>query len=98
MTRVALLAACASLPVVVLWGQTPASDQIPTFRTGIDVIQLDVTVLGKDHLPVRGLTASDFTIRSLARDSRLAAGDWSGDSRLGSRLVPLGWQSAISDE
>jgi VWFA-related protein len=62
MTRVALLAACASLPVAVLWGQAPASDQIPTFRSGIDVVQMDVSVLDKDHRPVRGLTAADFTI------------------------------------
>src|SRR5215208_8235619 len=62
MTRVAWLAACASLPVAVLWGQAPASDQIPTFRSGIDVVQMDVSVLDKDHRPVRGLTAADFTI------------------------------------
>jgi VWFA-related protein len=73
MTRVALLAACASLPVVVLWGQTPASDQIPTFRTGIDVIQLDITVLGRDHLPVRGLTASDFTILEQGKSQPIVA-------------------------
>jgi VWFA-related protein len=33
-----------------------------TFRTGIDVVQVDVSVLDKNRRPVRGLTASDFTI------------------------------------
>ena len=34
----------------------------PTFRSGIDVIQLDVAVLDKDRKPLRGLTAADFSI------------------------------------
>ena len=40
----------------------PASTQLPTFRTGVDAIQLDVSVLDKDRKPVRGLTAADFTV------------------------------------
>jgi VWFA-related protein len=40
----------------------PATTQLPTFRTGVDAIQLDVSVLDKDRRPVRGLTASDFTV------------------------------------
>jgi VWFA-related protein len=34
----------------------------PTFRTGVDLIQLDVSVLDKDRRPVQGLTAADFTV------------------------------------
>jgi VWFA-related protein len=34
----------------------------PTFRGGIDAVQLDVTVLDKDRKPLRGLTAADFTV------------------------------------
>ena len=33
-----------------------------TFRTGVDVVQMDVSVLDKDRRPVRGLSAADFTI------------------------------------
>lgn len=36
--------------------------QIPTFRTSVDLRQLDVTVLDKDRRPMRGLTAADFTV------------------------------------
>ena len=36
--------------------------QTPTFRTGVDAVQLDVSVLDKDRRPVRGLTAADFTV------------------------------------
>lgn len=34
----------------------------PVFRSGVDLVPLDVVVLDKDHRPVRGLTAADFTI------------------------------------
>src|SRR5919106_162643 len=34
----------------------------PRFRTGVDVVELDVTVLDRNRRPVRGLTAADFTV------------------------------------
>ena len=34
----------------------------PTFRSGVDLIDVDVSVLDKDRRPVRGLTADDFTV------------------------------------
>jgi VWFA-related protein len=36
--------------------------QQPTFRTSVDIVQVDVSVLDKDRRPVRGLTQSDFTV------------------------------------
>jgi VWFA-related protein len=38
------------------------SQQIPSFRSGIDVVRVDVSVLDKDRRPIRGLTAADFVI------------------------------------
>jgi VWFA-related protein len=40
--------------------QTPR--QAPVFRTGVDLITLDVTALDGARRPVRGLTAADFTV------------------------------------
>ena len=40
----------------------PAPVPPPTFRAGVDLMQLDVTVLDRNRRPVTGLTASDFTI------------------------------------
>ena len=35
---------------------------LPQFRAGVELIQLDVAVLDDKRQPVRGLTASDFTV------------------------------------
>jgi VWFA-related protein len=34
----------------------------PQFRSGIELIQLDVSVIDRDRRPVRGLTSGDFTV------------------------------------
>jgi VWFA-related protein len=57
MTRTALV-------VVVLGACLLAQGQTErqTFRSGITVVQVDVSVLDRDRHPVRGLTAGDFTV------------------------------------
>lgn len=40
----------------------PEPNQAPQFRTSVDLVRLDVSVLDKDRRPVRGLAASDFTV------------------------------------
>jgi len=59
MRRLAFFA--TALVAAVLSAVRPSGQQ-PTFRTGIDVVQLDVVVLDDDRRPVRGLTAADFTV------------------------------------
>lgn len=46
-----------ALGLLMLLAQQP-----PTFRAGIDVVQVDVSVVDKNRRPVGGLTQSDFTI------------------------------------
>jgi len=48
-----------------------AQEQPPRFRTGINVIQIDATVLDRDGKPVRGLTESEFTVLENGRPQRL---------------------------
>lgn len=59
---VSLLACWFAVLVSVLAGQQPPSPPRPTFRTSVDAVQLDVSVLDKERRPVRGLTAADFTV------------------------------------
>ncbi len=49
--------------LVVCAGQaTPPQTTTPQFGTTTDLVVLDVSVLDKNRRPIRGLTASDFTI------------------------------------
>jgi VWFA-related protein len=36
--------------------------QTPTFRSGVDVVRLDVSVFDRERRPIRGLRAADFTV------------------------------------
>ena len=50
-----------ALPAVLAVAWT-AQDQRPPFRTGVELVQLDVAVLDDQRVPVRGLTAAEFTV------------------------------------
>lgn len=60
-----LLAVAAATVLTAQAGQTPQ------FRTGVDVFQLDVSVLDRDHQPVRGLTAAKFTVLENGKPQRI---------------------------
>ena len=56
----------------------PVAQQLPpvepqTFRTGVDAVQLDVSVLDAERRPVRGLSAADFTVLEEGKSRRLVA-------------------------
>ena len=44
----------------------------PVFKTGVDLVHLDVSVLDKDRRPVRGLTAADFTVKEDGKPQAVA--------------------------
>lgn len=57
----------ASLAIASAWQGSQAPSAPPpsnqpqaTFKTGVEVVRLDVTVLDHDRRPLRGLTADDF--------------------------------------
>ena len=56
------LVACTFSVVGLIHAQQAPSPPQSTLRTGVDVIQLDVSALDKDRRPIRGLTAGDFTV------------------------------------
>src|SRR5262245_1671589 len=55
-------AACVALAGVLAAFTQQRPDPQPSFRTGVELVQLDVSVLDRDRRPVRGLTAADFTV------------------------------------
>ncbi len=69
--------AWAMLACALLMWHTGASalqePPVSTFRSAVDVVQLDVSVLDRDHHPVRGLTAADFTVFEDGRPQTIIA-------------------------
>ncbi len=47
----------------------------PRFRTGVNLVVVDVSVLDEQRMPVRGLTAADFTILEEGRPQPITAFD-----------------------
>ena len=62
------------LATALLYAQSlPQQAPLPTFRTGVDIVELDVTVLDKDRHPVKGLSADDFTILDRGKPQPIVA-------------------------
>jgi VWFA-related protein len=53
----------------------PSADSTPSFRSGIDIVELDVSVLDKDRMPIRGLTVADFTVLEDGKPQPIVAFD-----------------------
>ncbi len=71
--RIAAAAAFGASGIVALLAQEPPQQPPPTFRAGVDVVQVDVSVLDKNRRPVRNLTAADFTVLEDGKPRPIAA-------------------------
>ena len=51
-----------------------AQDQLPrpVFKTGVELVHLDVSVLDKNRQPIRGLTATDLTVKEDGKPQAIA--------------------------
>jgi VWFA-related protein len=59
-SRVSIVAAWTLLALTLAADQTTPPQT--TFRAGVDIVDVDVSVLDRHRLPVAGLTAADFTV------------------------------------
>ena len=52
--------------------QVQAPSPVPRFRSGVDLVHLDVSVFDRNRRPVRGLTPVDFTILENGKPQQIA--------------------------
>ena len=77
--RKVLSVALLALPALTLLAaaQTPqAGTQVPTFRSGVELVTLDVGVVDRQGVPVRGLTAADFTVSVGGQPRRVVSAEF----------------------
>jgi VWFA-related protein len=70
-TVVVLIAGAAAVLTASQRGQTPPPR--PQFRTAVEVVEVDVSVLDDRRRPVRGLSASDFSVLENGRPQELVS-------------------------
>jgi VWFA-related protein len=63
------------IPVALVLCSVAAAGPQPTFRTSVDLVQVDVVVVDKDGRPIEGLTAADFTILDRRKPQKIATFD-----------------------
>jgi VWFA-related protein len=56
--------------------QQPRPEQAPSFRSGVEVVSLDVGVVDKQGLPIRGLTPADFVVTVAGQQRRIVTADF----------------------
>lgn len=59
----AVLGGCLCAVVAPASGQEPAPQQTPTFRTGVNLVRVDVSVIGRDGQAISDLQPADFEIQ-----------------------------------
>ena len=64
--------ALLAVVVLILTPTLPAQSPQPTFRSGVELVQVDVVVVDKDGTHVRGLKATDFAVLDRERAQTIA--------------------------
>lgn len=68
-----IVVAAAALAPVRAQDPPAGAQQPPVFRTDINLIELDVSVLDRNRRPIRGLTAGDFEVFEDGKPQRIVA-------------------------
>jgi VWFA-related protein len=87
-----------SVAVIVAGGGEQQPTPQPTFRTAVDVVQVDVSVLDKDRKPVQGLTTADFTILEDGKPRPIVAFVPVNLEEPNQALVPAAWVRDVAPD
>jgi VWFA-related protein len=71
-----LSSALAALIAVVALSTAPSAQQQPTFRSGVDLVAVDVSVIDKNGRPADDLTAADFTLKVDGKSRKLSSAEF----------------------
>ena len=71
-----LVVTAAGAPGAQQVAQPPQTPPQPVFRSGVETLPLDVTVVNGRGEPIRDLIASDFTVRLDGRPRRVLSAQW----------------------
>jgi VWFA-related protein len=76
--RRAAVGVVLALGGATLWAQQSASPQqpIPTFKTGVELVTVDVGVVDRQGQPMRGLTPADFSVTVAGQPRRVVSADY----------------------
>lgn len=69
----AIAAGLLALPVHAQDTAQEQAPQPPVFRSDVDLIEMDVSVLDRERRPIRGLTVDDFTVLEDGKPQRVVA-------------------------
>ncbi|MCL4795165.1 MAG: VWA domain-containing protein [Bryobacteraceae bacterium] len=67
--------------ICVTVGLAAAQDETPTFRTGARLVEVTVSVTGRDGQPVAGLRREDFTVTDRRRQREIAFFQYEGEAQ-----------------
>src|SRR5262245_50991036 len=71
--RAGVIAIAFVSAIAILHARQDPQQAPPVFRGGIEIMQLDVSVLDKRRQPIRGLTADNFTVTENGKAQRIVA-------------------------
>ncbi|OFW07508.1 MAG: hypothetical protein A3H96_07160 [Acidobacteria bacterium RIFCSPLOWO2_02_FULL_67_36] len=78
----------AALAAVSLLAAAQAG-QVPTVKSGVEVIAVDVEVVGRDGEPIAGLRPADFEVRLDGRPRRVVSADFIRYGTTGAAAAPV---------
>jgi VWFA-related protein len=83
----------ALIPVVLAVAQLAAqSDQAPVFRSGVEVMEVDVTVVDAKGMPIRDLRAPEFTVTIDGQPRRVISAEFISEG-----LTPVRQAAPVRD-
>ena len=72
----AWVAALLSGGAPAISAQQPQGQQTPSFRSGVEVVSIDVGVVDKQGVPLRDLTPADFVVTVAGQQRRIVSADF----------------------